>query len=397
MRFKKISEIESNNYSTVICVVHTVLEPLKTKGTDFVTTLEVSDEDKNQISIKMFTKTPRFANFFKEHDIVKIQKVKLSKPGVGITGHGSEVEVLANLNEENSKVFVTESEMEKIKCLKEASAFIKKNQLTKVCDIAPNTTFSFIGLLLDIKEECSNLAILTMVDFTKSEMIFPIIQNAAFTNNMTLIIKVWGETQANEVKNLQIDQIYKIQTLKIGKIEHILEARISESAYTPFQKIEVADPEHQEIIEKQKQFFREAQPAKTADDFLPEEFKKFDLVKTNQIKKNGTYRIRALAVSNFPFKPANIIICDHCRSLYSTEIKFRKTKHCLNTEDCNPYHEKIIKVHFKDSAGTLSVVLKNKLAEKYAKNIALYRSKELDCIIMRNKKFNFLTDANFID
>lgn len=393
--FKKIKDLEPNNYSTLICIVKTVLEPLKTKGTDFVTTITVRDEEKNQIDARIFTKTPRYANFFQENDIIKIQNIKLLKSGVGITGHGSEIEVIANIHQENPKVFVTDSEKIQISKLKQSFTSLHKNPRYLVCDIPMNCFFSFIGLLLDIKEEAPNLTILTMLDFTKSDLISPVIQNAAFTNNMTLIIKIWGEKQASEVKTLEIDQIYSVETLKIGTIEYILEAKISESFYIPLKKIESSDPNHKEILQRQKQYFKEASPAKTQDEFIPNDFKKYDLVKITQIKKNGLYRIRAKSVSNFPFKPVTVNVCDYCRSLESKEVKFKNTVHCKKTKKCNPYSERILKVYFKDSAGSLTVLLKNDLALKYAKNIPLYRFKELDCIILKTRRFNFLVDANW--
>lgn len=393
--FNKIKDLEESNYLSLICVVKTALEPLKTKGTDYVTTITVRDAENDQIDVRIFTKTPRYANFFQENDIIKIQNIKLLKQGVGITGHGSDIEVLSNIHQDNPKVFVTDTESIQIDTLKKTFASSKNHTCYKVSEIPPNCYFSFTGLLLDTKEETPNLTILTMVDFTKSDLISPVIQNAAFTNNMTLLIKVWGEKQASETKNLQIDQIYTIPTLKIGLIEYMLEAKISESFYKPFKKLSHIDPIHKEILERQKQFFKEATPAKTLDESLPEDFKKFDLVKTNQIKKNGLYRIRVQSVSNFPFKPVTVQVCDHCRSLESNELKFKNIVHCKKTKKCNQYPEKIIKVYFKDSSGSLSVLLKNELAIKYTKNIALYRFKELDCIVLRTRRFNFLVDANF--
>lgn len=395
--FKKIAEIEYNTYSTLVGIVKSFLEPLKTKGTDFITTIVVSDEDQNQIDVKIFTKTPRFANAFKEFDIVRIPSIKLLKPGTGITGLGSQIEVIGNIYEDNPRVFITDSERNKIERLKKA--FVgKKTQAIELCKINQMisfSNFSFNGLLLDIKEETPTLTVLTMVDFTKSDLIHPVIQNAAFTNNMTLMLKVWGEKQASEVKNLLIDKIYHVSQLRTEKLDFLLEAKISESFYVPLKELEPTDPQYKEIIENQKLYFNEAKPVKTINDDLPERFKKFELSKIVEIKKNGIFRIRSYAVFNFPFKPVAILICDNCRSLESKDLKFKNIICCKKSEKCNQYKEKIIKVQLKDSSGSLPVILKSKLAEKYSKNIALYKHMELDYIILRKAQFHFLIDANF--
>lgn len=398
--FKTIRELDYKKYSTLVGVIKSVLEPIKTKGTDYVTTLTVCDEEKDLIDIKIFTKTPRFANTFSELDIVRIPSVKLHKPGVGLTGLGSQIEVIAKLHDEDNKVFVTESEKNKINKLRNSMKNCNLQSETKfprlkIQNITSNMNFSFTGLLINIESETPTLTVLTMIDYTECSVINPVVPNGIYKNNMTLIIQVWGETNANSVKNLIIDRIYHISHLKTGILNLVLQARISEYFYKPFIEVNAMDKICQEIFEAQKKYFTKTDSHQTISNFVPEAFKSHTPTQISKMNKNGIYRIKANVIFNFPFEPVEVFICDNCRSLESKELKLKKLILCKNVEGCNKYTEKIINVKLEDFSGSCFVLFKNELAEKFGKNATFLRHKELDCLVLRNKIFNFLIDSNF--
>lgn len=399
--FKTIANLEYKKYNTLVGVVLNILEPMQSRGTDFVTTLTVQDEEIHFIDVKIFTPTPIYANFFKRFDIIRIPYIKLIKPGVGITGRGSQIEVLQNIHHDDSpKVFVTESEKIKIEALKKC--YIKNVQafstapLMKIDQIKPQSTFSLNALLISIHAECPIMTTLTMVDFTKNPCIQPVIQNMAFTNNMTLLIRVWGEKNATEVRKLSVDKIYHISKIKTDQLGMLLESKISESFYSPFKELSPEDSIYKEIKEAQKKYFQTVgKPTQKSHKKLPEKFQKYNLSDIENIDENGVYRICAKIVFNFPNKPDTVYICDNCKSIESDQFKVTNKKVCQMLKKCNRFSEKLIKVQFEDLSGDLYAVFKNELAEKFAENINFFRTNELDALILHKNNFNFVLDADF--
>lgn len=398
--YKKLSDLDSVSYSPVIVTIKSMLDTVKSKGTDYVTTLTISDEDYNQIDVKIFTKKPKFAGCFKENDIVRILNIKLStKPGVAITGKGSEIEVIGNINREDPDVFLTECETNKFKMLKACAG--RKHQPkndVETCtieEIKPDTYFSFIGLLLSVIEEKSDLTILTMVDFTKSELVRPVVLNGAYTNDMTLSIKVWGEKGAQEMKKLKLDRIYQIPKLKIGDITMVLEPKVSESFLQPFIELEETSSAYNEIIERQKKYFAESETVALEEKKTPTQFEKYPLMKIANISNHKMFRIHARVVSFFPFKPATVKFCENCKSFESKQIKFTKQTSCKETEECQSYEDKILRVMFRDSSGTCVILLKNELCDLFMKDLEKFRSFDLEYLVIRSGKFNFLMNVVF--
>ncbi|ELQ74481.1 putative Nucleic acid-binding, OB-fold, Nucleic acid-binding, OB-fold-like protein [Trachipleistophora hominis] len=398
--FKNIKDLKINEYASIIVLVKGHLEPTKSKGTDYVTTVDVIDELGDALDIKIFTKTPRFANFFHESDIIRIPSVKLIGKGKAVTGHGSNMEVLAHLNEEGTRVFVTESEKAKINKLREYTVNHQVScawPLLKIKDIKEYCSFSLVGMLISIREETPSLTVLLMVDYTASPLIKNIVKNARFCNDMTLYIKVWGNRQEKNFGELRIGKVYRIRKIRTDKLGMTLEARISETFFEPLIPLDEKSPEYQTIIEAKKKFYGDDDSTKTqnVETKIPEKYELFSLCKITDIKAAGVYRIRVKILLHYPFLPIEAIICRKCNFIQSEDYNFKCTTSCKRLLGCTPIKEKILKIQVKDASGFICIVLKNKLVEKFIQLEENLRKENLDCIVLYKNGIFFMLDANF--
>lgn len=176
---------------------------------------------------------PKFQNFFKSMDIIRIPSVKLISDKTAITGHGSRIEIMGNFMDDKILVYVTESERDRIYKLKsffkvrnqnfkkeyyincygshtayknisDMNACIKerkinflgngiaeefpKLQMLKVEEITPNTYFSFMGILVSIKNETYSLTVLSFMDYTSNMNVSKVMQNGNYTNGMIFYV-----------------------------------------------------------------------------------------------------------------------------------------------------------------------------------------------------------------
>lgn len=398
--FKNIKDLRTNEYAAIVALVKRHLEPIKSKGTDYVTTVDVIDELGSALDVKIFTKTPRFANFFHEFDIIRIPSVKLIGGGKAVTGHGSNVEVLAHLSEEGSRVYVTESEREKIARLREYMASHQVScawPLLKIKDIREYSSFSLIAMLISIKEETPSLTVLLVVDFTANSLIKNIVKNAPLCNDMTLYIKVWGNRKEKKKNELQIGKIYHIKKLRTDKLGMTLEGRISETFFEPLTPLDEHSSEYQSIMQTRSEFYgrNSAAQDQQIETKMPEKYELFSLCRITDIKAAGVYRIRVKVLLHYPFVPVEATICHKCKFIQSETYNFKCVSSCKNLSSCVPIKEKILKIQVKDATGFICIILKNKLVERFMQIERNLRRENLDCIVLHKDHVFFMLDANF--
>lgn len=397
---KNIKDLQINEYASVIVLIQSHLEPIKSKGTDYVTTINVVDELGSFLEVKMFTRTPKFANYFKEQDIIKIPSVKANSDGKAVTGHGSNIEVLANANSEETLVFLTNSEKDRVQKLKD---FAKKYKTVSpwptwtIEEIREHSYFAFKGTLLTIKYERPDLTLLSFIDYTKNNTLDDVMNNTEFDNSMTLYVKIWGAQIQKNLTHLKIGETYLLRRLKTEKLGMVLEATISESFYVPLTLVDHNSKYYKAIMTAKTKFYNLKQNAldEEKNSKIQKQYGLFKPSKINEIKMAGVYKIEIEIILHYPFTPIDVTTCTKCKSIESEDYTFKNNNLCKKLTNCNPIQEKILRIQVRDTTGFCCILLKNKLVDQFLSSDENLRKKNLKCIVSFNDDAFLMLDADF--
>lgn len=391
-----INDVKRNEYTSIIVIIIGCLEPMRSRGTDYVTTVDVLDEYGNVLDIKIFTETPKYARFFRKNDIIRITHVKRISERVAITGRDSNIEVLAHVSEVGYKTFTTETEKKKIHRLRNyyaANGPESKIPLWKIEDIKEHSTFAFKGLLAALHRESNNLTVMSMIDYTINPHVKVFTESANINTDMILYVKIWGNCKGTD--KLEVGKMYHIKKLKTKKLGIIMEAIVSESYFTPPLLINTDDEDYKTVMLAKENFFNSRRHKDQQMHMAPLGHNIFEVWQISEIKNPGVFRIIVDIFLHYPFEPATVRVCHKCKSVSSEDVNLIDCPPCKNLPSCTPITEKFCKLQVRDSTAIACIVLKNKLVDVFFQDERNLRKKYLDCIVIYNKKTFFMLNADF--
>ncbi|TBU11705.1 hypothetical protein CWI38_1074p0020 [Hamiltosporidium tvaerminnensis] len=379
-----LNKMEMNKYCNVIGIVVGYLEPKQSKGSDWVSTIIITDEsmETNKIFVKIFSKTPLFPFGFNNGDIIKIKNIKLIKPNIAITGKQNEVKLIYNFFTNN---LYTENiyEENRITCLR--NIYLENNQKyvrqLKICDLKETCYFDFCGLLINRQIEKNNLVILTLIDYTVNCNIKNVICDEEFANNMILYVKAWDK-HAEMAKSLEINEIYLFKNLRLSDKDFILIAHMSELRKCTILNVDNGHVLRQSIYQEQEIYKESFLTSILSNDEIPYGLSSLQTVPIYNIKISGLHRIKATVKFHFPF---GILCLYFCRACKLTDInKNSIEEHVFQNSNCNIDKINICRFILKDTSGSCVALCRGKILEYFFRdeNFSIHSTKPLDILIM---------------
>ncbi|KAG0439451.1 Protection of telomeres protein 1 [Dictyocoela muelleri] len=416
-----INEMQIGVYCNLYGVVVNYLQPIKSKGTDFVSTVSLVDQS-GFVDIKIFRRNDVLKDFFLYGDVVRMRRVKLIKDKRAILS-GMNFEVLGNFNNNPKRMLkknlveFEKSIIEKLKefylssrfCLNSTSTEqvkesvnVKFNRKKRIKDLKLGDYFDFYGYLVNIKKENEELTILNFVDYTANNFISPRVTYGNFYNDMILNVRVWQQ-HASKVLEIEENAAYFVKNLKVSKISNAIVADLSD--HRPFfvQKVKPENLEG-EILNLKKEFERtqrisssliEAQYSK----HIPQIYYQLKLTQLYEIKE-GINKVKIKIIGHRPFKGITIKICMFCKKIinlneYNMVISLDECPNCNSKNKV--YDQFVANLMVTDNTENIIVMSKNRLLEKILSDINIIRKTHFFALILSIKKngilYHHLIDA----
>lgn len=385
--FTKIANISSTGYYNIKCTVLNIYDWIPTKAKDYVMTLKVIDDSIDlPIFIKIFSPLKIFINYFKINKSYLVYGVKKYKDSFFILSKENKIEehlktndALEEYNDEenfckNKNYNDQVNNKSQVMQINKENIFLNKKEfflLKEIKDLSSIEYIKFIGKLINIQEESNNLIILSFIDYTVNPLIVNV-NGGRYDNNMVLFVKVWDKL-AILAKNLEIDNIYTLENVKIHVKFNVIIGTLSD---TPLSKIYKSDSSF--ISEREKEYL-----AKCID-FSCDHYKNMKITNINDIKESGYYKIKVNMIKYFPENGKILYLCKKCKIINE-----------VYSFDCNCKNDKItiftLKYQVKDESGENIVVCVNKIAKKMLKinvnEMYLYiKSKKMNKIFVHEVK-----------
>lgn len=414
-----ISEMPMNVYCNIYGIVSALLPPIKSKGTDFVTTVRLFDES-GCVDVKMFTKTDIFKDFFELGDVVRIRRVKLFAENKAILS-GKGVEVLDNLGAEpknRQKKNLTAVEKIRVgelgefyksaKFCKRSNSTDKSNSigkykgLCKIRDLEEGDFFDFQGFLINIKKENDVLSILTFIDYTTNDFISPRVSYGQYYNDMILYVRVWDQN-APKVLNLEEKTFYLVKHLKVKDITNVIRSDLLNYKEYFVKKIEPNNLGSDTLYLK-KEFERSMQISSSLIEsqyskYMPDIYHKLSLSYLTDIQE-GINKVKIKILGHRPFRGIKIRFCMHCKKIinfceYQIETG-QKTCPLCNSRNM-VFEQFVANLMVTDNTENIFVLVKNNLLEKILDDVNIIRKTPFFALILSVKKngklFHHLLDA----
>lgn len=392
--FTKMKDIEKGKKYNIIGIVVDWYEPRKSRGSDFVTTINVIDDTvEEKVKIRIFSKEKTFEKGFFPGDIIEIFCVKALESNLCISSQCFDLRLLYSEYGHQDDTFFAEKEPVKSLLSYYSVAKDKFSRLKDISEMKNQNYCDFVGEVLAVQIESENLVILTATDYTGSKEIEEKIPVMGLKNTMIVFIKAWG-IYARYVKDYRAGDIVLFKNLKINIQNGIIVGNLSESIHCYINKVLEINPLLKIFLRKKKSFLNNMED-KRRDIPVPQRFQLFSLTNVSELKGSGFYRIRVYIKYTIPFSPQILYRCSACNI-----ARIFPLKNCRST--CQMFEEKICKAVVCDQTGSLVVICKNNILESIFldKNKIFLRHNYFESILARFSTtvgmVNHIVDASFM-
>ncbi|KAF7683371.1 hypothetical protein TCON_1419 [Astathelohania contejeani] len=376
-------------YHHVYGVIVDWLDPIKSRGTDFVTTIDIIDPSTpNSLTVKMFTRRLDFNRQYSIGDIVNIKKIKLISRRISITDHNNEVEILSREGEEIS----TNLPMAIQKYIYLLRKYYLDNKykyirIKQISELEGKEYCDVCGMIIGKQIETNNLVILKLVDYTINDKIKVDNNFNEYPNNMVLIIKLWGKHVKLGLE-CNINEYYRIKNIRLDELNATMIGYISDSQSARVMKLNENHPTVKKIKALKIKFENKNMSTNNIAHFnTPEHFKNLELVEVKDIREDNRFRkvrMRIAIKMHTPFQGMIYYKCTDCQKIYRTNYL---------KEDCNLKEEKILKLLVYDKTGECILICKNQLVDLILGNRKYIRHTFMEVAVLIKEKL-YLIDIN---
>ncbi|WUR03740.1 protection of telomeres protein 1 [Vairimorpha necatrix] len=336
--YTKIRDLSYSGLYNIKCHVLTIYPWKESKGNDFVMTLKVADDPKeNFIFVKIFN-SKKYEHDFLIGDFLKIIKIRHFSNNFYILDKEGQISKLNKTNTSKNVDF----------------------PLRKIVDLTYSEYIKFIGILIYKQKETENLTILGFIDYTINPSIKKSENKAYYENNMILYVRVWDKL-AKKALNLSENSVYCLVNLKIKPEMNRICSDLSDCPLSSIS--EVLD---ESIINEIKS--RGRQPKDKIICFNGDLYKNNKLIFIKDIKDSGYYKIQVKILRHHPFNGEIIKICTPCGL-----IKTSKKCECgLETDEVF-----VVKYLVRDESGEIVLLCKNDIAKAMLRRCEAEKRMEL--------------------
>ncbi|EPR78932.1 Telomeric single stranded DNA binding POT1/CDC13 [Spraguea lophii 42_110] len=353
-----INKLKDKGYSNILGIIINYLPTKLSKGTDYVTTLDIMDES-GVTSCKIFSNQLLDEDFV-PGDIVKVINIKCTAENKSILGYSNDIKVVGRAySTKNIEITkdLGEIEIKRIKELK--NHYLSKNysRYKTIEELTSNVYFDFVGYLVDKKHESNNLIILQFIDNTQNQNIkFPFPTNGYCSNSM-LFLKVWGVRE-----EFEINKFYVIRNIKVTEITCNITASCSENNYS-IKQIQDNHIFAYDINQRQNEFKKLQTSEITTEDVNHKKKEnegqgEYNITNIRDIPLESECIIYAFVKAHFPLNGKVLYTCSYCRLVFEERLH-----HEHNLEE-----EVICNMILKDNTGEILVICKNQNLIKILNN-----------------------------
>jgi len=380
MEYKSVLQMEHRVYCSIYGVVIGWTSGKRSRGSDYVMTVDVADEDMQKLSVRIFSRTEMFAEGLCVGDVIRIRNVKLYAEGKAIVGKKNEVDVVYRRSRQadedpGQNVMNLVDAFEKCR-----RGFVKQRMIS---EIEAGHRFDFCGELSDKRREMHNLVILQFVDYSHEACSRDVCRH---TNCMVLVVKAWGEF-SHAAEQCEIGSYYLIKNLKADEVGEFAVASLSESSNGNISKIDKQAPAGLDIEYRRNEYQRKVvfgcnRGSERQSDAL------MRMSSGNEcVSKPGVHiikaqiRICALLTNN------TISVCKNCGAVEESTVE-KQMQSCMNH---NVEQVRIARVIAWNGYVEIKAVCRGSIAEKMIGNATLgIKGQVYECVILNVEENNRL-------
>ncbi|KAM0672391.1 hypothetical protein CWI42_011470 [Ordospora colligata] len=378
IEYKFILQMEYGVYCSMYGVVVGWTSSKKSKGSDYVMTIDVVDEEMQRLSVRIFSHTEIFAESLYVGDVVKIRNVKLYTQGKAIMGKRNEIDVVYRQGKQAGE-FPSRSVMNLVNVFERSRRrFVKQRMIS---EIECGHRFDFCGELSDKRREMHNLVILEFIDYSHGACSLDMCKHMSC---MVLVIKAWGEF-SDRSEQCEIGSYYLIKNLKADEVGELAVASLSESSNGEIVKIRKHSPIWQDLELRRNEYQRKVVFGCNGGSELQPDVP-IHMNDENRYSINpGVYRIKAQIRRCALFTNNTISICKSCGMIEESTAE-KQMRTCMNH---NVEQIRIARVIIWDGYTEIKVVCRGSIAERIIDNeIRGIKGQVYECVILNVEENN---------
>ncbi|KAF7696416.1 hypothetical protein CDIK_1905 [Cucumispora dikerogammari] len=254
-KYKTIKNISLNTPSTTIGIIYNHLSTIPTRGTHYLTTIYIIDENNDTLCVRIFSQYKIYEDYFANGDIVILKNLNIrltTNKGKDITGyikvdgwvriikrciedkmiddHYNNIEESPeDLKDNNLYLKLIENFENKFeKIHNSTSDNLLNGKLKKIENIQQNTFFDFKGLCISVgdKTEMIKFTIYSFIDGTQNTKVISNTDIEGYNAGKVLNVVFWNPKVARKIEK---GKCYWLRNLRIREIGKQLSANFSEN------------------------------------------------------------------------------------------------------------------------------------------------------------------------
>lgn len=365
--FNYISQIKQNQYCDLIAICTDFKDLIKTKGTDFLFSLNLLDHT-GKIELKVFTDEKSFKTLtnngketFKKGDILLIRNIKICSNGKYAVV--SKPCVISKVKEGES---ITEDLiLSYLKSIWQTKSISSSQKLKSICDIKDRSFFNIIGKV--IRCDYEKIPSVCITDYTVNSLVKE--ESGTFPNNMVLIIKLFG-THSSHLKKVVIGEYYLFENIRIHSFNIVLEAYMHDNL-----------PGNVVLIKENENF---SNYKTVVDKIKQNENQYYSNIKKTEVNVDSSENTENR--NSFDIRTVSIHCIDD-PGVFLCCCLIEDISHSLNKDDLSSI------VTVIDSGRIYKIQMKRNLTKKIIENNEIVLKKEYKCLVLKTtENMLFLVD-----